>query len=111
MSAATSHHTSLPDMLTENWGLISLTAKIVAFGVTLALSVAILLIGMHRALAAPVLKESAIVNGDMLKLGDIFDGLPANAEYVIGPAPQPGKDMVLNARTLYRLAVALELPW
>jgi flagella basal body P-ring formation protein FlgA len=65
-----------------------------------------------RAAFAASLKPISLVRGTSLVLGDVFDGLPADkAAYVLGPAPAPGKDLVLNARTLLRIAVALELPW
>lgn len=57
------------------------------------------------------LKAVSIVTDGTVRLGDIFDNLHDNADYVIGAAPLPGKDMTLNARTLYRIAVALDLPW
>ena len=57
------------------------------------------------------LKTTSIVTERSLKLGDIFDGLTKNAEYVLGNSPQPGQEMVLNARTLYRIAHALDLEW
>lgn len=60
---------------------------------------------------AASLKSLSIVNEDTLKLGDIFDNIEHNADYVIGAAPQPGQDMTLNARTLYRIASALDLSW
>ena len=60
---------------------------------------------------AASLKSVAVISDNTIKLGDLFDNLPHNAEYVIGPAPQPGKDMTLNARTLYRIASALDLSW
>jgi len=57
------------------------------------------------------LKDMSIVTTDNIMLKDLFDGVGRNANYVIGPAPQPGEDMVLNARTLYRIALAMDLPW
>lgn len=57
------------------------------------------------------LKAISIVTDGTVRLGDIFDNLHDNADYVIGAAPMPGKDMTLNARTLYRIAVALDLSW
>ncbi|MCE7887110.1 MAG: flagella basal body P-ring formation protein FlgA [Alphaproteobacteria bacterium PRO2] len=57
------------------------------------------------------LKQNSVVTGDTITLGDVFQGLPANNEKVLGLAPQPGQEMVLNARTLLRIAVALDLPW
>ncbi len=60
---------------------------------------------------AASLKSVSIVESDVLKVSDIFDGVTHNANYVIGAAPLPGEDMTLNARTLYRIAKALDLSW
>jgi flagella basal body P-ring formation protein FlgA len=57
------------------------------------------------------LKENAIISGSNITLGDIFYDLPRDTDKVLGPAPRPGADMVLNARTLMRIAVAMDLPW
>jgi flagella basal body P-ring formation protein FlgA len=75
---------------------------------TLALAVAV----PHSA-SAISLKQNSIVEGDTIKLGDIFTGLEAgsNPERILGMAPPPGNDMVLNSYTLMRIAVALDLPW
>lgn len=67
-------------------------------------------IGAKAAFAAS-LKPVSTVSDDVLRLGDIFDGVQHNADYVLGAAPQPGKDMVLNARTLYRIANAMDVNW
>ncbi len=57
------------------------------------------------------LKEQSIITNDTIKLGDIFYDLPRGEERVLGNAPQPGEEIVLNARTLFRIASALDLPW
>ncbi len=57
------------------------------------------------------LKNATVITGEKITLGDIFGGLEGNSGKVLGPAPQPGKDMVLGARTLLRIALALDLPW
>ena len=57
------------------------------------------------------LKENVVIEGNVITLGDIFYDLPYSADKVLGPAPRPGSDMVLNARTLMRVAMALDLPW
>ncbi|HPF78462.1 MAG TPA: flagellar basal body P-ring formation chaperone FlgA [Alphaproteobacteria bacterium] len=97
-------------MLNKFWFNASLTVRITLVLLALICGSATFFIGVRSAMAA-TLKSVSIVNDDSLKLGDIFDGLKHNADYVIGPAPQPGQDMVLNARTLYRIAVAMNLPW
>lgn len=60
---------------------------------------------------ASSLKDVSVVTTDHIYLKDLFDGVTRNADYVIGPAPKPGQDIVLNARTLYRIAIALDLQW
>lgn len=57
------------------------------------------------------LKEHSVLTGDTITLGDIFYDLPRNEERILGTAPRPGKEMILNARTLLRIAMALDLSW
>lgn len=58
------------------------------------------------------LKSYAILDDSTIKVGDIFSDVDeGKAARVLGPAPLPGKDMTLNARTLMRIAIALDLPW
>lgn len=61
--------------------------------------------------AAVNLKHNAVLSENTIKLSDIFEGLPDGKDKILGPAPLPGKDMVLNARTLLRIAMALDLAW
>lgn len=86
-----------------------LAFRIALFIVSISVGVVVLIAGTKQALAA-TLRSETIITGDYIKLGDIFDGVK-NAEYILGPAPAPGKDMVLNARTLYKIASALDVKW
>ena len=97
-------------MLTTYWNKTSLTHKATLTAVALIMMSAGIVFGTKAAFAA-TLKPVSIIEGETLKLGDLFDGITRNADYVIGAAPQPGQDMTLNARTLYRIAVALDMPW
>ena len=97
-------------MLNKFWNNISLTTRITIVFLALIIGPITLFVGARSAMAAN-LKSVSVINSDTLTLGDLFNGLNRNADYIIGPAPQPGQDMVLNARTLYRIAVALDLPW
>lgn len=97
-------------MITEIWPRIIITVRIVLFIVALFAGIVTLIAGTQSALAASP-KSISIVRGDMLTLGDVFDGAGQNADYILGAAPQPGTDMVLDARTLYRIAAALKLDW
>lgn len=57
------------------------------------------------------LKKNSVIEGSVITLGDIFYNLPRNEDKVLGPAPRPGSNMILNARTLMRVAKALDLQW
>lgn len=79
--------------------------------IAMALFAFLMIAGAAAALAAASLKNEVTLTGDNLTVGDIFDNAGQNAAYVLGPAPQPGKEMVLNTSTLIRIASALDLSW
>lgn len=88
-----------------------ITFRIVILFLAVIFGTLVIAAGAQSALAAN-LKTQSTITGNVLTLGDIFDGLGADkASYVLGPAPQPGQDMTLNARTLMRVALALDLQW
>ncbi len=84
--------------------------RIALLCVSLLLMAFLMVAGAKTAFAAS-LRGQAFLTKDTLTVGDIFENAGRNADYVLGPAPQPGKDMVLNAPTLLRIAMALDLPW
>lgn len=57
------------------------------------------------------LKNNSMVSDTTITLGDVFYDLPRDADRVLGAAPRPGEEMVLNARTLLRIARAMDLSW
>ena len=62
--------------------------------------------------AAPVLLKSKIViEGAVVHLGDLFDGLGANAATPVARAPAPGERVAVNARWLSAVARAYAVPW
>jgi len=62
--------------------------------------------------AAPILRHNNVISGAQITLGDIFSGLSEHqGNKVLGAAPRPGDDMVLNARTLLRIAMATDVDW
>lgn len=90
---------------------VNFSVRVLVFLSALVLAFFVVMAGARKAEAA-ALKPKAVISGQMLTLGDIFDGLRSDqASYVLGPAPQPGQDMILNARTLLRIARAMELSW
>lgn len=80
--------------------------RVAVFAIALVLY--ILMGGQAKAVE---LRQDGMIEGSVITLGDIFSGLSRNSDKVLGPAPRPGADMVLNARTLYRIATALDVQW
>jgi len=90
---------------------IDFTFRVIVLILSMTIGLMFVVIGARNALAAS-LKPVALITGDVFTVGDLFGGLSKDvADKVLGPAPQPGRDMVLNARTLMRVAIALDLPW
>ena len=62
--------------------------------------------------AAAMPKAESIVTGDRITLGDVFDGVDSQqSSYYLAPAPQPGKELVLDVNDLSRISHALKLGW
>lgn len=62
--------------------------------------------------AAPVsLKTTVLVEGEVLRLGDLFDGLGAEADTAIARAPAPGRQVELAGHWLRALAQGFGLNW
>lgn len=70
-----------------------------------------LVIGFAFPAYAVGLKNNSMVSDTTITLGDVFYDLPRGADRVLGAAPKPGEEMVLNARTLLRIAKAMDLSW
>lgn len=92
------------------WSSLLIGIRIMLLTAAVIAGVIFLFANAREALAAS-LKDVSIVTESTLKLGDVFEGLSKNADYVLGPSPAPGQEMVLNAKTLYRIALAMDLPW
>lgn len=98
-------------MMKEIAKTLNLSLRIFIFLLCLGLGAMFLIAGAKAALAAS-LRSVSVISGDTLRVGDIFDGISdEKAARILGPAPQPGQDMALNAPTLLRIALALNLPW
>lgn len=58
-----------------------------------------------------LLKNSVVVEGPTVQLGDLFDGLGEQAAAPVARAPAPGKRVEVSARWLTAVAQAYGLPW
>jgi flagella basal body P-ring formation protein FlgA len=70
-------------------------------------------LSIGAALAAPVLKPQAVVEHDMVRLGDLFAELPAAIDPTIEVmrAPAPGQHLALDASTLLNIATSQHVAW
>ena len=60
---------------------------------------------------AATLKSEAVINESVVKLSDLFDDVPQKKDVIVGNAPAPGQSIILNARTLQRIATLYDLKW
>jgi len=58
-----------------------------------------------------LLKAKVVIDGPVVHLGDLFDGLGANGATPVARAPAPGTQVAVNARWLSALARAYAVPW
>jgi flagella basal body P-ring formation protein FlgA len=63
------------------------------------------------AAAAPVLKLHAVVDDDVIRIGDMFDDAGDKADIAVAPAPRLGRQAVYDANWLYAMARAQGLAW
>lgn len=87
--------------------------RVVVLVLTLTVGVGFLIAGAQAAMAAGIvrLRPATTLTDNVIRLGDVFEGLSEKADHVLGPAPAPGQEMTLNARTLLRIALALDVSW
>lgn len=87
--------------------------RVVVLVLTLTVGIGLLLMGAQAAMASGIvrLRPAVTLRDNVIRLGDVFEGLSEKADHVLGPAPAPGQDMTLNARTLLRVALALNVSW
>jgi flagella basal body P-ring formation protein FlgA len=74
---------------------------------------AVMVLGMGAGLvqAATVKAGPVEVQGSAITLGDVFANVGDKSRQIIAPAPQPGQNRVLDARTLAALAKTYQLDW
>lgn len=81
-----------------------ITIMVIGFGLLYAV------ISIKSAEAA-TLKPLAVVNDEVVRVGDLFSDAGEKADVVIGNAPAVGSDITLSARTLLRVAAAHGVQW
>jgi len=84
--------------------------KVIVIIPVMAITVASFIASIGTATAAS-LRTSITVTDDVIRVGDVFEGVTHSADFILAPAPLPGKDLVWDARTLLRVATAFDLSW
>ncbi len=90
--------------------------RLVVLALSASIGLLFVLLGPTNAYAAVTAKHLSIVEDDKIRLEDVFDNLDnkdfrRDAGRVIGNAPKPGDDLIINARTLSRISSAFGLSW
>ena len=75
------------------------------------LLLAVAALAAERAAAQPVLRPSTVVEGTVIRLGDLFADAGAAATDVVAPAPPPGSRTIFNASWLAATAREHALAW
>jgi len=63
------------------------------------------------AFAAATPKTESVITHDQITLGDVFDGVTADADHYLAPAPELGKTLTLGTYDLTRISDAFNLGW
>src|SRR5436190_23043523 len=79
--------------------------------IRLALTLAALAFAAPALAGQPVSLKSEAFAAGPVTLGDVFDGAGRASAQVVGPAAQPGANIVLDAGQLQRQARAAGLDW
>lgn len=77
----------------------------------LLLPAALLLASYAIPAGAATLRPHVVVNGDQVKLGDLFVGTEVVRDTVLFRAPAPGGKIILDANWLHRVAQYYKLDW
>lgn len=80
-------------------------------GALIMLHLTPLMIAAADAASYTPLNAIRVIDRDVIRLSDVFTSVDPARDQAIGPAPRPGQDIVLNARTLMKLAVAYNVKW
>ena len=99
-------------MLHKNKRSLLLDTAVRLLSLVLTVSLCTMYLVYYSAKAHAIeLKTYSVVSDDTLRLSDIFEGIAYENDSVLGRAPVPGQSMVLNVRTLMRVASAYNVDW
>ena len=77
----------------------------------LGLAVALMLASAAAQAVEPRLRAAAVVDADVVTLGDVLDGAGAAADNVVARAPEPGQRMIIGVARIHAVARAVGVKW
>lgn len=97
-------------MIKQALNLLPSLLKLVLASIIMVMSMAAFIANINQANAA-IPKRNVTITGDNITLGDVFDEIYKNEDYVLAPAPHPNAPITWDAYTLNRIAKAFKLNW
>ena len=64
-----------------------------------------------KAAEAATLKPEAMISQNVVMVSDLFDDLSSKQDAIVGNAPTPGQTVILNAKSLQRIANTYDVKW
>lgn len=86
-------------------------AKVLFAISVMVISMAMFIASINKAMAAPAPIPHVTVTDENITLGDVFTDITKQADFVLAPAPEPGKVLTWDSRTLSRISKAFDLKW
>jgi flagellar basal body P-ring formation protein FlgA len=90
--------------------MFRLAFRVMAISLVVTYGLLFIFLNMKQAEAA-TLKPEAIIQGSVVNISDLFEGIPLKQDAVVGNAPSPGHSVILTAKTLQRMADIYNIKW
>lgn len=86
------------------------TFKTMTIGLAITYGILYAFISIKSAEAA-TLKPDAMISKNVVMVSDLFDDVPPKQDAIVGNAPTPGQTVILNAKSLERIASTYDIKW
>ena len=87
-----------------------LTFRTMTIGLAVTYGILYAFLNIKSAEAAN-LKPEAMISSHVVMVSDLFDDVPAKQDAIVGNAPTPGQTVILNAKSLQRIANTYDVKW
>ncbi len=87
-----------------------ITFRTMTIGLTVTYGILYAFLSIKSAEAA-TLKPEAMISRNVVMVSDLFDDVPTKQDAIVGNAPTPGQTVILNAKSLQRIANTYDVKW